>query len=71
MDDSALFDDEDDDSSIGYYLSTGLLARVAGGFTLGLDVRAIGGTEVTLFGVEGDADSILTSLLIGYSWGDN
>lgn len=67
--DFSLFQD-DDDQSFGYYVNGGLHFRVAGHFTLGLDVRYVGGTGIEIRGVKGDADSLTTSVLIGYSWGD-
>ncbi len=61
---------DDDDQSYGYYLGGGALFRIGGHFTLGIDLRYTGGTDIELFGVKGDADSVTATALIGYSWGD-
>lgn len=61
---------DDDDQSFGYYVGGGTLFRIGGHFTLGLDVRYTGGTDIELFGFEGDADSLTALALIGFSWGD-
>ncbi|MEQ1801082.1 MAG: outer membrane beta-barrel protein [Gammaproteobacteria bacterium] len=61
---------DDDDQSFGYYIGGGALFRIGGHFTLGVDVRYLGGTDIELFGFEGDADSLTATALIGYSWGD-
>ncbi len=61
---------DDDDQSYGYYLGGGALFRIKHHFTLGIDLRYIGGTDIELLGVNGDADSVTANVLIGYSWGD-
>lgn len=61
---------DDDDQSYGYYLGGGALFRINRHFTLGMDLRYIGGTDIELLGVKGDADSVTATALIGYSWGD-
>jgi opacity protein-like surface antigen len=61
---------DDDDQSFGYYVNGGALFRIGGHFTLGVDVRYLGGTDIELFGFQGDADSLTAMALIGYSWGD-
>ncbi len=67
--DTGFFGD-DDDQSFGYYVGGGALFRIGGHFTLGMDLRYIGGTDIELLGVKGDADSVTATALIGYSWGD-
>lgn len=54
----------------GYYVGGGAIFRMAQHFNIGVDVRWIRGTDVELFGVEGDADSFVTTALFGYGWGD-
>ncbi len=64
------FSGDDDDQSFGYYVSGGALFRIGSHFTLGLDLRYLGGTDISLFGVSGDGDSVTATALIGYGWGD-
>jgi opacity protein-like surface antigen len=61
---------DNDDQSYGYYLGGGALFRINRHFTLGMDLRYTGGTDIELFGFKGDADSVTATALIGYSWGD-
>ena len=67
--DTGFFSD-DDDQSYGYYLGGGALFRIKRHFTLGIDLRYIGGTDIELLGVKDDADSVTATALIGFSWGD-
>ena len=61
---------DDDDQSFGFYVGGGALFRIGSHFTMGVDLRYVGGTDIELFGVEGDADSVTATALFGYSWGD-
>jgi opacity protein-like surface antigen len=47
---------DDNDTSIGYYVHGGLQARIANHLVIGLDLRIVRGTAVTLFDQSGDAD---------------
>jgi hypothetical protein len=57
----------DEDSSIGLYGHAGVHVRLGGAFLLGLDARAVTGTDVSLFGVDTDADYTQIALLMGWS----
>lgn len=61
--------DDDDEQSFGYYGGVGTLLRMGAHFTLGLDLRWVGGTDGELLGEDGDADSFIASVLVGYGWG--
>lgn len=58
----------DDDTSIGLYFRGGVTWVFDGGFGLGLDYRKVVGTEVNLFGVEGDADFDQFGLTLGFAF---
>jgi opacity protein-like surface antigen len=58
---------DDDDASFGGYAHGGLEFRVTDNFRLGLDLRAVFGTDVELFGVSGDADYEQLALVAGFS----
>lgn len=64
------FDEDDDDSSVGYYANGGVYWRLGERFNLGVDARLLRGTEGELFGLTADADYFQTSLLLGFSWGE-
>lgn len=70
IEDDVFGDDDDDDQSFGYYLGGGAIFRVTTHFNIGVDMRWIRGTDIELFGVEGDADSFVATALFGYGWGD-
>jgi len=59
---------DDDDDSIGAWIEGGVYWRLAPHFNLGLYGRTMGGSEITLFGVEGDADYWQFGPMIGWSW---
>ena len=60
----------DSDQSFGYYGNAGIFFKVGDSFNIGIDGRFVGGTSITLAGLEGEADSSQVSLLLGFSWGE-
>ena len=63
-------DDQPFGYDIGYDISGGALFRIGGHFVLGVDLRYLGGTDIDLFALTGDADSVTATALIGYSRGN-
>jgi opacity protein-like surface antigen len=61
--------DDDSDQSFGYYLNAGALFRVGSHFNLGLDLRWIAGTKGQMLSADGDADSFVAGVVVGYGWG--
>lgn len=61
------FSTSDDDGSLGFYGHGGLLLRVGSSFYLGLDARALTGTELDIFGIETDADYVQVAAV--FAWG--
>jgi opacity protein-like surface antigen len=57
---------EDDDGSAALYLHGGLDFDVGPSFFLGIDLRFLGGSDVTLFGANGSADYGQLALVIGW-----
>jgi opacity protein-like surface antigen len=55
----------DDDTSAGLYLHGGLQIRIARSFFIGLDLRAVFGTDIELFGSGGNADYGQASVFLG------
>lgn len=67
--DAGFFGDaDDDDQSFGAYVHGGVFWRLGPRFNIGFDARALLGTEITLFGVEGDADYLQFGMLLGFGW---
>ncbi|MBL8862500.1 MAG: outer membrane beta-barrel protein [Planctomycetes bacterium] len=58
----------DDDVSFGLYARGGITWVFDGGFGVGLDYRKVFGTDVSLFGVEGDIDSDQVGLSLGFAF---
>ncbi|MFQ5431007.1 MAG: hypothetical protein ACE5EN_00710 [Nitrospinota bacterium] len=58
----------DSDNSSGLFLDAGIYWRLGKSFNLGFDLRSLGGTDVTLFGVKGNADYGQFALLLGWGW---
>jgi opacity protein-like surface antigen len=56
----------DDDVGVGLYLHGGAAWQVASSFRLGLDLRYLTGTDVDLFGVNGDVDYAQAALFLGF-----
>jgi len=59
---------EDDDTSAGVYAQGGVFWRIGPKFNIGLDLRVMGGTDITLFGASGDADYGQAGLVLGWGW---
>lgn len=59
---------DDDDDSIGAWIEGGVYWRLSAHFNLGLHGRYMGGSDITLFGVQGDADYWQFGPMIGWSW---
>lgn len=59
---------EDDDDSIGAWIEGGVYWRLGPHFNLGLHGRALAGSDITLFGSQGDADYWQFGPMIGWSW---
>ena len=57
----------DDDTSLGLYGHAGVYVRLGQVFQLGLDARAVTGTDVSLFGIASDADYTQLALLLGWT----
>jgi hypothetical protein len=55
----------DDDTSAGLYLHGGMQIRIARSFFIGLDLRAVFGTDIELFGSGGNADYGQASVFLG------
>lgn len=66
--DGPTFDASDDDTSIGWYAGGGGVFRIGQHFEVGADLRWVGGTEIELFGAEGDVDSLVASVTVGFGW---
>jgi hypothetical protein len=59
---------DEDDSSAGFYAHGGALLRFGDGFGLGLDARAVSGTEIEFDGFsETDADYAQVTLVFGWN----
>ena len=59
---------DDDDTSFGFYVHGGVQARVTTNLVIGLDVRVVRGTTVTLFDESGDADYEQALLIVGLAF---
>lgn len=59
--------DEEDDVTFGAYVRGGIYWNFGGTFDLGVDWRAVFGTDVDLAGVGGDVDFTRLSLVFGWS----
>ena len=66
--DTVLGDVDDDDDSLGLWVEGGIYWRVGPHFNAGFHVRALGGTSITLFSVDGDADYVQIGPMLGWSW---
>jgi hypothetical protein len=63
--DIAGFADEDDASVAGYFHS-GVAGRLGSTFSLGIDLRALFGSELDLGGFDVDADYVQLALVLGF-----
>ena len=59
---------DDTDQSFGTYVHGEVFWRLGSRFNIGFAARAMLGTEVTLFGVEGDADYVQFGMVLGFGW---
>lgn len=59
---------DDDDSTVGIYLHGGVMFAPGEHFEIGLDVRIVRGTDVSLFGASGDVDSEQIALVFGWNF---
>lgn len=66
--DTLTADVDDDDDSLGGWIEAGMAWRLGHHFSLGFGGRALLGTDITLFGVEGDADYFQFGPLLAWSW---
>jgi hypothetical protein len=57
-----------DDDSLGLYLEGGIYWRLTPHFNFGLMGRGLGGTSISLFGADGDADYWEFGPMLGWSW---
>jgi len=58
------------DQSFGFYGNAGIFFKVGDHFNIGFDGRIVRGTDIVLFGIEGDADYEQINMLLGFSWGN-
>jgi hypothetical protein len=61
-------DIDDNDSSGGAYFHGGVFWRIGKRFNIGIDGRFLVGTNITLFGVDGDADYAQLGMILGWGW---
>jgi hypothetical protein len=61
-------DVNDDDDSLGGWIEGGMAWRMGHHFSLGFGARSLFGTDITLFGVNGNADYFQFGPLLGWSW---
>jgi hypothetical protein len=61
-------DVNDDDDSLGGWIEAGMAWRLGPHFSLGFGARSLFGTDITLFGVNGNADYFQFGPLLGWSW---
>jgi hypothetical protein len=66
--DTILGDVDDDDDSLGGWIEAGMAWRLGHHFSLGFGARTLLGTDIELFGVEGDADYFQFGPLLAWSW---
>jgi hypothetical protein len=59
---------DDSDDTLGGWIEAGVAWRMGNHFSLGLTGRALGFTNVRLFGIDGDADYWQVGPLLGWSW---
>ncbi len=57
-----------DDASGGVYVHGGVYWRMGHRFNIGFDVRALGGTKMTIFGQDFNANYTQAGLLLGWGW---
>jgi hypothetical protein len=57
-----------DDDSLGFYVEGGVYWRLSHHFNFGLMGRYLGGTSISLFGADGNADYWEAGPMLGWSW---
>ena len=63
-----LFLTSDSDSSFAGYAHTGIYFNTSPGTNVGVDVRGLFGSDLSLFGANGDGDYWQIALLLGGGW---
>lgn len=61
-------DIDDTDGSGGIYVHGGVYWRLGSRFNIGFDGRFLVGSDVTLFGADGDADYAQVGMILGWGW---
>ena len=61
-------DIDDDDDTGGVYFHGGVFWGIGSRFNIGIDGRALVGTNVTLFREDGDADYLQLGMILGWGW---
>ena len=61
-------DTDDADHSLGFFADGGVFFRLGSKFNIGIDLRVVRGTEVTIFGNETDADYEQIGMIFGFGW---
>ena len=56
------------DQSFGYYLNGGVFWRLGKRFNIGLDLRYLGGAEVTVLDVDFSPNYMQAGLILGFGW---
>jgi hypothetical protein len=62
------FGQSDDDTSVAGYVHGGVGFDLGSHFLIGVDVRLLLGSDITLFGIDGDADYVQYGLMVGYAF---
>jgi hypothetical protein len=57
-----------DDSSAGVYVHGGIFWRLGARFNIGFDVRVLGGTNMTIAGMNFDANYSQAGIVLGWGW---
>lgn len=60
----------DSDATRGWYADAGMTVWIGRHFDIGANLRWVTDTHVQLYGVKGDLDSRIYSLVVGYTWGE-
>ncbi len=57
-----------DDTSAGFYVHGGVFWRLGPRFNIGLDLRVLSGTSMSIQGLEFDSNSTQAGLVLGWGW---
>jgi hypothetical protein len=60
----------DGDGSLGFYADGGIFFKVGDVFNIGFDGRIVRGTNITIAGIDGNANYNQVNMLFGFSWGE-